>query len=106
VSSSSAATPHPSDAQADRTDRVLPIVGFVLAIVVAPAGVVVSAVALVLARRHGVTSRLAVAGVAVGVVLTSAALIATVVGVVLVVVWTVAGIMCGESGQACELAGP
>jgi hypothetical protein len=79
----------------------LALAGLLLGVFVAPVGIILSAVALAQARRGGTGRGLALAGLIVGIVMT----VAAVVGVVLAVVWTVAGIMCGESGQACELVG-
>jgi hypothetical protein len=89
-------TATPPSVSAVLPGRTLGIAGLVLAVLVGPAGLVVSIVARILSARAHVPNGLATAGIVVGAITTFFTLGA---------VWLMAGIMCGESGQACFLVG-
>jgi hypothetical protein len=80
--------------EAQHPGRALGIVGLVLAVVVAPAGLVVSIVARVRSSRARVADVPATVGIVVGGLITVLVPLLALVGVI---VWLVAGIECGET---------
>ncbi len=79
--------------------RTLGIVGLILAIVVAPVGLILSIVALVKSKKAGMGNGLAVAGIIVGALFT----ILLVLAILLLVA---AAPFIGEVAEFCEQAGP
>jgi hypothetical protein len=77
-----------------RPGHVLGIVGLVLAVIVAPVGLVVSIVAAVRSSRAGWPSIPALVGIPVAGVIMALSVVAALIAVV---VWFVAGIECGET---------
>ncbi|RJT95230.1 DUF4190 domain-containing protein [Arthrobacter frigidicola] len=79
--------------------RTLGIVGLILAVVVAPVGLILSIVALVKSKKAGMGNGLAVAGIIVGALFT----ILLVLAILLLVA---AAPFIGEVAEFCEQAGP